>query len=325
MDYRFTQESFSSIAPDWAMLQAKSPKSDIFSSPEWSRVWWQHFGSDFILRLSSVRKQGEVIGIAPLLTRNNTAHFIGSDDVCDYLDFIVKPGEEDNFFKSLLEDLTIAGVSRMDLAHIRPDSTVITNLMDIVQRQGLHGSINKEEVSIDLELPATWEGYLQLLTTKQRHELKRKLRRLTEMGKVNFRTSTDANPNDIDMFIRLFQVSRGDKAKFLTPQRESFFRSLFSTMAQTKLLRLNVLELNTTPVAATICLDFKDIVYLYNSGYDPEFSWLSTGLISKAMCIQDSIQRKKKCFDFLKGDEEYKYHLGGHELPLYRYSVNLTK
>jgi CelD/BcsL family acetyltransferase involved in cellulose biosynthesis len=325
MDYRFTQESFDSLADEWTRLQVKSSKSYVFSSPEWSRVWWQHFGSDSTLRLCSVKKHGEIIGIAPLLTRNNTAYFIGNVDVCDYLDFIVEPGEEDNFFKSLLENLAKAEVSMLDLAHVRPDSTVVTNLMDIAQRQGLQTSLSKEDISLELNLPATWEEYLQLLAAKQRHELKRKLRRLAEMGKINFRTSTDANPHDIDMFIRLFQVSREDKAAFLTSQRESFFRSLFSTMAQTKLLRLNVLELNATPIASTICLDFKDVVYLYNSGYEPDFSWLSAGLISKAMCIQDSIQRNKKRFDFLKGNEEYKYHLGGHELPLYRCSVNLYK
>jgi CelD/BcsL family acetyltransferase involved in cellulose biosynthesis len=96
-------------------------------------------------------------------------------------------------------------------------------------------------------------------------------------------------------------------------------------MAKAERLRLNILELNTTAVAATICLDYKDIVYLYNSGYDPKFSWLSVGLISKAMCIQDSIQRGKKQFDFLKGDEQYKYHLGGQEITLFKCSISLTE
>jgi CelD/BcsL family acetyltransferase involved in cellulose biosynthesis len=259
------------------------------------------------------------------MIRDHSAFFIGSVDVCDYLDFIVEPGEEENFFNILLKDLITAGVTILDLAHVRPDSTVITSLMKIAQHQGLQTSTNKEDVSLDLALPVNWEEYLQLLTSKQRHELKRKFRRLAEMGTINFRSSTDANSRDIDIFIKLFRDSRGDKAAFLTPPMDLFFRSLFSTMAQIKLLRLNVLELNTKPIAATICLDYKDIVYLYNSGYAPEFNWLSVGLISKAMCIQNSIQRGKKRFDFLKGAEEYKYHLGGQELPLYRCLVTLIK
>ena len=145
------------------------------------------------------------------------------------------------------------------------------------------------------------------------------------MGTINFRANLDANQEDINLFLKLFQQSRTDKAAFLTPKMEAFFRSLFATMAQMKLLRLNFLELNGKPIAATICLDYKDSVYLYNSGYDPDFRWSSAGLISKAMCIQDSIQRNRKRFDFLKGNEEYKYHLGGQEFPVYRYSVTLIK
>ena len=95
-------------------------------------------------------------------------------------------------------------------------------------------------------------------------------------------------------------------------------------MAEIELLRLNILELNASPIAATMCFYYHDDVYLYNSGYDPEYSGLSAGLISKALCIQDSIQKGKKRFDFLKGGEEYKYHLGGHDLPLYRCCLTIA-
>jgi len=102
---------------------------------------------------------------------------------------------------------------------------------------------------------------------------------------------------------------------------ESFFRSIASAMSQQKLLRLNILELDNKPVAATMCFDYKDTIYLYNSGYEPDYGWLSVGVISKALCIKDSIERHKKRFDFLKGAEAYKFHLGGQELPLYRCSL----
>jgi CelD/BcsL family acetyltransferase involved in cellulose biosynthesis len=325
MNWQFTLENFDSLAEDWAYIQKKTPFSHIFSSPDWSKAWWQRFGSDYKLYLGSVKSQGQIIGIAPLLTRGKTASFIGSIDVCDYLDFIVEPGKEELFFQVLLENLVASGITELDLTPLRPDSTVIKSLSNILNQQGLQASINKEDISLDLLLPATWEAYLLILNSKQRHELKRKLRRLEEMGNINFRTSVDANPVDITLFFKLFQESREDKASFLTTEMEEFFRSVFSYMAQEKVLRLNILELNNKPIAATICLDFKDIVYLYNSGYDPDFRWLSAGLISKAMCIQDSIKRNKKCFDFLKGNEEYKYHLGGQELPIYRYSAKLIR
>ncbi|MDP3016985.1 MAG: GNAT family N-acetyltransferase, partial [Deltaproteobacteria bacterium] len=53
------------------------------------------------------------------------------------------------------------------------------------------------------------------------------------------------------------------------------------------------------------------------NGYDPKYSFLSVGLISKVLCIQDSVERGRSKFDFLRGAEEYKHRLGGKEVNLY--------
>ncbi len=95
-------------------------------------------------------------------------------------------------------------------------------------------------------------------------------------------------------------------------------------MAAEGLLRIGLLNLDSRPVAAILYFDYRDIVYLYNSGYDPEYRHLNVGLISKVMCIKESIQRGKKRFDFLKGAEAYKYRLGGKEIPLYRSRIALS-
>jgi CelD/BcsL family acetyltransferase involved in cellulose biosynthesis len=322
MNSQFTSESFDSIYSDWKKLQANSLASSIFSSPVWSKIWWQQFGSGCELHLGAVRQQGKTIGIAPLVVKGNVASFIGSSDVCDYLDFVAEPGNEESFFRELLDNLKAEGIIRLDLAPLRPDSTVLTSLVKVAPSQSWQVSCSQEDVSVELDLPATWEDYLQLLSGKQRHELKRKLRRLDEEGELNYRHSTDASRYDVDIFLQLFRDSRQDKAAFLTPQMESFFRATANAMAEQEVLRLNILELDKKPVAATMCFDYKDTVCLYNSGYEPDYGWLSMGVISKALCIKDSIERNKKLFDFLKGGEAYKYHLGGHKLPIYKCSLS---
>jgi len=322
MNSQFTLESFDSIYSDWKKLQDESPAGSFFSSPEWSKTWWQQFGNGTRLYLGTVRHEDNLIGIAPLRINGNVASFIGSSDICDYLDFVVEPGKEESFFGELLDNLKAEGVLRIELAPLRPNSTVIKSLVQVAPRQAWQISCSEEGVSVELDLPATWEDYLQLLSGKQRHEIKRKLRRLDEEGELNHRHSTDANRHDIDIFLQLFHDSRQDKAAFLTPRMESFFRAAASAMAEQELMRLNILELNKKPVAATMCFDYKDTVYLYNSGYEPDYGWLSVGVISKALCIKDSIERKGKRFDFLKGGETYKYHLGGRELPLYKCSLS---
>ena len=72
------------------------------------------------------------------------------------------------------------------------------------------------DVSLELDLPATWEEYLAILTSKQRHEVRRKLRRLAEAGEVNYRVVNDntAVPEAMDTFLKMFTESRTDKAAF---------------------------------------------------------------------------------------------------------------
>ena len=158
-----------------------------------------------------------------------------------------------------------------------------------------------------------------MLTGKQRHEVRRKLRRLQKAGNINYHFVEDsaAVHGVMDTFLKLFSQSRGEKAAFMTAPMESFFRSLADTMAEAKLLRFSILELDALPVAMNMCFDYNDSVYLYNSGYNPGYNSLSVGLLSKVLLIKDSIQRGRKRFDFLRGREAYKYRLGGRAVPLY--------
>jgi hypothetical protein len=48
---------------------------------------------------------------------------------------------------------------------------------------------------------------------------------------------------------------------------------------------------------------------------------LSAGLLSKVLCIKESIKLGRKKWDFLKGAEKYKYQLGGSEIKLYNYQI----
>jgi CelD/BcsL family acetyltransferase involved in cellulose biosynthesis len=324
MGIYYTSNSFDALHTDWKTIQSKVPSSSIFSSPEWTQTWWKCFGNGYNLSLGAVKDDSRIIGIAPLFTKDNVAYFIGSIDLCDYLDFVIEPGSEKFFFKTLLDNLARGGITSLDLAPLKKESSVLTVLVDTAKTLGWETSCVQEDVSLILDLPTIWEEYLQLLSRKQRHELVRKIRRLNETGEVNFRSSNSYIPKEMEFFLKLFRESREDKAEFLTPQREEFIKSVANVMSDIKSLRLNILEVNKSPIAATICFDYRNVVYLYNSGYNREYSWLSVGLISKALCIQDSIQRSKKHFDFLKGDEAYKYHLGGYEIPLYRCRISLS-
>ncbi len=325
MTYTITQETFDTLASFWADPTHCLNWSSIFVSPSWLKVWWQVFGTEAELYLGSVRKNGKIIGIAPLMIGDRTASLLGSVDVCDYLDFVVVPGMEGDFFSVLLDDLKQKGITHLDLKSLRPDSTVLTSLVGLALNLGYEVLCQLVDVSLELDLPSTWEEYLATLSAKQRHEVRRKVRRLLEAGKVDYHFIEDraAVGNTMDIFLRMFTESRSDKAVFVTSQRESFFRFLAGAMTSEGLLRLGVLELDSTPTAMIMCFDYNDCIYLYNSGYDPRYNSLSVGLLSKVFCIKESIKEGKKRFDFLKGNEIYKHHLGGREIPLYNCQITI--
>ena len=274
----------------------------------------------------AVREQSDIIGIAPLQVRGKEAFFVGSPDVCDYQDFIVAPGREKEFFKVLLDDLKRQGISQLSLSPLRPDSTVMTSLVDAARNRGFEVLCREGEVSVEMDLPSTWEDYLVGLDKKQRHEVRRKLRRLLGAGDVVYRCQ-EGSPQQVDgfmdIFLRLFTLSREEKAEFMTDQMESFFRSLAKAMAEIKLLRFGILEVDKVTAAMIMGFDYDETMYLYNSGYDPRYDSLSVGLLSKALCIRESIGQGKKKWDFLKGAEKYKYQLGGKEIPLYSCQITI--
>ena len=318
-DDTITLESFDSLTSCWLQSESLLMWDCIFVLPPWLEVWWHDFGSEAELYLGFFRKGGTIAGIAPLLLGGTEASFIGSTDLCDYLDFVIVPGKEVDFFNILLDDLQGRGIRRLNLRPLRPNSTVLTYLVGIARNRNYDVSCKVEDVSLELDLPPTWQEYLNTLTQKQRHEVNRKLRRLGEAGDVNYRVVEDSDSllGSMDLFLRLFRESREDKAIFLTNRIESFFQSLVKATARSGLLKFGILELNASPVAVVMYFDYNNSVFLYNNGYDPKHSFLSVGLISKVLCLKDSIERGRSKFDFLKGAEEYKYRLGGKEITLY--------
>jgi CelD/BcsL family acetyltransferase involved in cellulose biosynthesis len=257
----------------------------VFVLPVWLRTWWAEFAGSADLHLRSVRHRDELIGISPLLLLKKTAAFIGDTDVCDYQDFIVVPGKEREYFNVLLDHLNRQGATQMDLRLVRPDSKVMTELVPVAESLGCKVSCEKLDVAFELELPATWDDYLLMLNGKQRHEVRRKFRRLEEAARFNFHVFKDIHqtPGKIETFFTLFALNREDKAAFMTDRMVSFFHSLAEVMAETGILRMYLLELDDEPAAAVMGFDYRDTTYLYNNGYNGRFSSLSVGLLSKVL------------------------------------------
>ena len=309
---------FDSLESDWHKVLAGSSASHVFFTPPWGRSWWPHLGSGE-LHLLSVQQNGAVVGIAPLVKRDETLTLLGDKEVCDYLDFIALPGAESLVARSILDFATDNGCL-LDIYPLLPDSLALNHLAFLAKERCYTVHTEVLDVSYTMPLPASWEEYLGSLPGKSRHELKRKLRRLERFGKVNFYASQSI-ARDMEDFLRLFRISRPDKDRFMTPQRETFFRQLADETGRRGWLRLYFMELDSKRVATAFCFDYNNTMYLYNSGFEPAYSDLSVGLLCKALTIREAIAQGKKVYDFLRGAEDYKPDLGGKLTSVYRCTI----
>ena len=272
-----------------------------------------------------VTRRGEVVGILPLCCSGENAFFLGIPDVCDYQDAILAPGHETRALGSALSYLSRTGIHRLHLQTLRPDAVLVKGL-DSVKGSG-RPKISRQavEVTFEMELPGSWDEYLRYLSGKQRHEVRRKLRRLESRGPSRFYMADAGAGLDgaVDQFLRLFHLNRKDKSRFMDDTMGGYFRALIAQLARHDLLRLYFLDVADRPVAAVLCFDYMGTRYLYNSGYDAAYQDLSVGVLSKVFSIQAAIENGCRRYDFLKGAEEYKRRIGGQETSLFQYTVTL--
>lgn len=313
-------ETFESLERGWRDLASRSVMASAFATPAWQRAWWNVCSSTEKLRLLSFRRGGEVVGIAPLMESDGYARFIAYSDLCDHHDFVIEPGAEEAFYASLVGAMEEAGWAQLELDGLVEGSPTLKHLPWLAQKGGWRVEERPDGVSPATDLPGTWEEHLQGLGRKDRHELRRKLRRLSGAGTVNcYQVAQAADlPRCLPMFLDLLRASKEEKAAFLTPERERFFYKLAQAMGEEGYLRLFFLELDGVKVAASLCFDYANAYYLYNSGYDTKYAALSVGLLLKALCVQDAIQRGRRRFHFLRGAEGYKYDIGAGDVRLHR-------
>lgn len=297
----------------------------VFVLPAWLESWWSSLADSTQPMVMAVYDDEQPIGLAPLMTNDGVASFIGDPDVCDNQDFIVAQGREREFLNAVLDELINRSMIRLNLARLRPDSTAAGLLLELARERGLAVEVEPVGVSLETKLPGQWDDYLAGLSKKRRHEVRRKMRRLSEAGQVRF--SCAQTPDQVaeagPIFMDLFRKSRTDKEQFMTPARESFFNSLISSTARAGILRLFTLVINDQPAATSLCFDHNQTRYLYNNGYDPGFKSLSVGMLCKVLSLKDAIENRLDRYDFLNGDEPYKYRLGGHEVELIGGSIIL--
>lgn len=323
------QGTFEDLAGHWQHLIDGCSQPTFFDSLTWQTAWWSEFGANSELKLLAVRSDsGDVELIAPLMLDGSEVSFLGSTDLVDYHDFLSADRARYSSVEAIVRAVDeMPGVESIMLQSIPGHSATITEFREFAEKFGWDVEIKQEDVAPRVELPATWDAYLAGLRKKDRHELRRKMRRLEAAGEVTHLELS--RPDDIeaamDDFMALHRMSTADKAEFMNADRERFFRKVAVALAHERATRLLFLEIDGEKVATSLSFVCRNVRYLYNSGYNPARSSLSVGLLNHALTIKKSIEEGLGVVDFMRGDESYKYHLGGVDRAVFALTATRSR
>jgi CelD/BcsL family acetyltransferase involved in cellulose biosynthesis len=318
-------KDFSEFEPAaWNALVEQSIADTPFSRYEYLSEWWQTRGGgewkNAELVLVSAVENDQLIGIAPLFIEEYEGRkallLVGSIEISDYLDLIVREADLSRFLSDLIDFLASSlpdAWSALDWYNLPDDSPILAAFKAESEKRGWthHEEIYRPTPRIALN--GSFEEYLARIDKKQRHEIKRKMRRAAESD-LNVRFVLIDQSADIEQEMNIFfdlMAQDPSKANFLHPaMREQMSVTIRAAFAQ-GYLWLSFLEVDGVKVAASLNFDYKNKLYGYNSGVSRAHMELSPGWVLLGHVIEWCCENGRREFDFMRGDEDYKYRFGG--------------
>ncbi|MFN8456069.1 MAG: GNAT family N-acetyltransferase [Anaerolineae bacterium] len=322
--------AFDLLAGEWDSLLQRSVSAPFFMRHLYQRSWWRYLGNDDLMIITVRNEAGELVGLAPLYGTTNEAgqrrlSFVGCVDVSDYLDLLVDRRQVEPVYQALLDCLeTHPTWDKLYLCSLPHTSLTHTRLAETMRARGWQAEVKQQDVCPVITLVNDWEVYLAGIDKKQRHEIRRKIRRIETETQTRWYEIDSIEQIDgaMDDFIELHQKSTRDKEDFWNDSLIRFFKDLAHQLAQVGWLKLYFIEVNGVKAASMLCFDYNNEFLLYNSGFDPEqFAQFSPGNVLTAYTIQDAIRLGRTRYDFLRGDEVYKFRFGAVAEPVYDVEV----
>ena len=329
-------KDFSEInTQEWNDLVQGSVSDNPFLRYEYQRAWWEHRGggewANAQLVLVTAHEDEKLIGIAPLFISEYDGQSAlllnGSIEISDYLDLIVRMDDHAHFITGLLDFLvsSLADSWRgLDWYNL-PDSS--PTLAALKAESAQRGWTHLEEMyrpTPRIALNGDFDEYLSRVEKKQRHEIRRKIRRAEESERgVRWFISDMADVDaEIDAFLGLMEQDQG-KAGFLQESMRDQMRAVIRTAHENGWLWLAFLEADGQRIAAALNFDYNNKLWGYNAGVNRAFMDLSPGWVLLGYVLQWCCENKRTEFDFMRGDEEYKYRFGA--VNQYVMRVKLTR
>jgi CelD/BcsL family acetyltransferase involved in cellulose biosynthesis len=357
-----TPGSVASIPRDtWDALVRRNPMATPFSSWAFHRAWWDAYGANATEQTLLVcGEAGEPIAIVPLMRRHEvepldadlhtmirhgtdlgltpvaptaSALFFGASYHADYATLIGDPADFPAVAAATARHLSSPAAGDWDVVDLRrircadPAGDALAAAFGAVEvTRGWTLNVDREDVCPVVTFPAgaSMEGYLETLGKKERHEIRRKVRRAEATGRIEL-TDSGEPLRDLETFIDLHQRRWGEAGLFPDTaggvQSRVLFRRMFELFGAAGPLRLSFLSVGGRRIAAGVHFETREGLLYYNAGIDPDARDLSPGVLTVYAYVQRALRDGLRRLDFLRGDEPYKYEWGAIDEPIQRILV----
>jgi CelD/BcsL family acetyltransferase involved in cellulose biosynthesis len=189
-----TLEEIEKIEEEWNDLLACCSASHVpFLRHEYLTTWWRTLGGGEwaqgdLFTVVGRHDDGEILGIAPLFFSPNREGeaallLLGSIEISDYLDLIVRAPEAPAFVDALFDLLATSQAldwKVLDWYNIPETSPTLRAIQAAAEGRGWRYEQQRLQPCPYIPLPGDWDTYLAGIDKKQRHEIRRKIRRAEE-------------------------------------------------------------------------------------------------------------------------------------------------
>ncbi len=320
-----SENDLKQLQSEWNSLLEHSAANSIFLTWEWISTWWKYFHQRTKLWITTARltSTSELVGIAPLGIRHHTKRtgmversliFLGNGQAApDHLDFIIRVGYEAIVGKSFARMIWKERHqwNQIRLEGLSSRSSVIHQLLQDYPH--LYKKVDKT-ICPYLTLPNEWITLKKSLSKSMRYSIGRHERRLRKDYPGVVELKQVKQPDEIDSFISTLvklhtvaQNRKNNEGLFSEQNMIEFHTEIAKIFLTKNWLRSYTLDVGRTSIAAIHCFQYNKIVSFYQSGFDLFWQRYSPGTQIMKHAIAEAIREGNVRFDFLRGEEEYKF------------------
>jgi len=344
-----THDDFVTLRDSWQSLLQHCDHS-IFSTWEYLSTWWTYYGKGANLKVLLAQENEETLSIAPLMVSNQaSSHFGGLHKIqfighgSDYADFILpndNPKYLELFFDHLLQ---FSEWDIIELEGISEESNT-TKALSAIHDHRPELELNEWSSCSYIRLSDSFKGFMKGLSRNVRKNLARRMRRLQESYKVEFKTQNDFDSvrAAMEVFFNLHDKrwqSKGEPGVFANQVNRDFHVSLAETFNEKGWLALYFLSVDDEPISAAYTYDYGQKKYGCLTGFEPEFGQFGVGNLLKIHILEDCFRKRFREYDLGRGSESYKTEWatgnrkllamgitkGGWRVPLLLFCNNIKK